>query len=189
MNIITDYLPYDSELLKELNDPKLWEELSSFDEDIDTNNSEGYKWWDGVTEPSNIWEKLIKHIWSQIPPGSIAGYEYWANICFPNNELDWHQDKDEKLFDEKDQTVCPTISTVFYGFPHTVKGGYLEIHTNNPKDTSLTERIKPIFNRLVIFNPSNYHRVMPIEEGVRFAFQVNVWEEAPSFVSQDTLEP
>ena len=37
MNIITDYLPYDSELLKELNDPKLWEELSSFDADINTN--------------------------------------------------------------------------------------------------------------------------------------------------------
>ena len=59
---------------------------------------------------------------------------------------------------------------------------YLEI-ANNPDrekvEPSKIERLKPIQNRLIIFNPSYPHRVSPIHKGKRRAIIVNAWPKKP----------
>ena len=103
MNLIiqSDYLPHDSEILKRLDNSNLWIELSN------KSAKDIYQWWDGKTQPNNIWEELIYTIWGNIDFNSIAGFEYWANICTEGDTLDWHQDKDEPLFREQKKTVSP----------------------------------------------------------------------------------
>ena len=183
MIIQNDFLPYDSSLLERLNNPEIWFCLAHEE------TKEDYRWWTGKTQPKNIWEELIQTMWGHIDPSKIAGFEYWANICCKDSGLDWHQDKDEKLHDEQDITVSPSTSTVYYGFPHVVEGGLLEIARHGETDETLTERVHPEFNRIIIFDPSRWHRVTPIKSGTRFGFQVNIWKEEPSFVSQDTQIP
>ena len=163
MIIQNDFLPIN--LLEKISNSDLWFELAS----------EGYKWQNNKTAPNNVWETIIDQIWPN-KEVKIAGFEYWANICKPKNELGWHQDKDEKLYEEQDITISPVLSAVLYGYPHAVKGGYLEIEPSN-KLNKTTERIAPEYNRLVMFNPTRWDRVMPIKEGYRFSFQVNIWEQ------------
>lgn len=180
MIVENDYLPLNSELLQKLNNRDMWIELAK------ESSKENYRWWRGKSDPRNVWEELIKHIWGHINLDDIAGFEYWANICSSNNELDWHQDKDEKLYMDHKITVSPKVSTVYYGFESEFEGGFLEIALQgemSPK--KMTERIFPLFNRIVIFDPSRWHRVTPIESGHRFGFQVNIWHNAPSWAPED----
>jgi hypothetical protein len=61
-----------------------------------------------------------------------------------------------------------------------LEGGYLEICTNGKiDDPDNFERIKPIENRLIIFNPSLPHRVTKILNGNRRAFLTNAWVKKP----------
>ena len=41
------------------------------------------------------------------------------------------------------------------------------------------ERIKPIENRLIVFDPSKWHRVCKVSKGRRKAFLSNVWLKKP----------
>ena len=44
---------------------------------------------------------------------------------------------------------------------------------------TLVERIKPIENRLIVFDPSKWHRVSKVSKGRRKAFLSNVWLKKP----------
>jgi len=44
----------------------------------------------------------------------------------------------------------------------------------------LAERIKPVPNRLVIFNSGDIHRVTRVTKGLRRCFATNVWVDKPS---------
>jgi len=115
-----------------------------------------------------IW-KLKNKFWSD---RHWDHFEYWVNITDPRGGLDWHQDKDEDLA-EQGRLVCPKAGAVWYGFPHVVSGGYLEIINEEPE--SDVERIQPVYNRVVVFDVSKTHRVAPILFGTRYGFQVNLW--------------
>ena len=49
----------------------------------------------------------------------------------------------------------------------------------NNVEPSKIERLKPIENRLIMFNPSYPHRVSPISGGKRRAIIVNAWPKKP----------
>ena len=102
----------------------------------------------------------------------IAGFEYWSNVHQTGGGLNWHVDKDEKLMKEKKEVVMPSAGLVFYAISEELEGGYLEI-ANSPDranvNPSKIERLKPIENRLIMFNPSYPHRVSPINGGKRRA--------------------
>ena len=186
MIIQDNFLHPHHELIDDLSNLKNWQDLNNHATAYAGHLDGDYSWWDGITEPNNVWEKLIKLIWIKtfnINVSEIAGFEYWCNQTYAGEELDWHQDKDEPLYEQKKTTVCPKISTVYYGFPHKVNGGYLEIAKEQEDNDIEVERIEPVYNRLVIFDPSFWHRVAPIRSGYRYGFQVNIWEEKPSFIN------
>ena len=47
-------------------------------------------------------------------------------------------------------------SAILYPFKHDIEGGFLEIKYNNDPDS--VERIAPIHNRHIMFDPSSFHR-------------------------------
>ena len=85
----------------------------------------------------------------------IAGFEYWSNVHITGNGLNWHVDKDEKLMKEKKEIVMPNMGLVYYAISEGLDGGYLEI-ANSPDRENVEphkiERLKPIENRLIMFN-------------------------------------
>ena len=143
-------------------------------------------WWDGwwITEPKNICEQFIKIVWTQFSnlENKIAGFEYWSNAHQTGGGLNWHVDKDEKLMKDKKELVMPSMGLVYYAISEDLDGGYLEI-ANSPNrenvNPSKIERLKPIENRLIIFNPSYPHRVSQITSGKRRAIIVNAWPKKP----------
>ncbi len=151
-------------------------------------------WWDGwwKIKPRNIWETTIEIIWKNIirPEDKICGFEYWANKHTENSELKWHHDKDEKLIKEKNQMSYPTVGMVYYVELKNLDGGYLEIAPDENVDNKgnfkkiytyddHTERIRPLENRLIIWNPSKLHCVSKIHKGTRKAFIANGWRKKP----------
>lgn len=173
MYLKDNFLEPESELLKDLTDPSIWEELD------EVNFPALSQFWDGTGELDNVWKRLINKIWGELDPSTFGCFEYWANITSPDMPLDWHQDKNEMEYILNGKTICADTSTVFYGYPHKVEGGYLEINEVGKNDNVETERIKPKYNRIVVFDPSRWHRVMPVKSGLRYGFQVNIWNTAP----------
>lgn len=181
MFIQDDYCP-DKKLLQELSDKAKWQELAG-----------RFHWWDGwwAGEPRNTWEYIIKMIWeAQGVEGKIAGFEYWCNILESDNQqtnhLGWHRDKDELLKEESGEIVCPMVGTIFYGYPHDIEGGFLEIAT---EDTFTdVERIRPIYNRVVIMDVSKQHRVTRIYRGTRIGLQINLWLKKPETFRNGDIE-
>lgn len=171
MYLHDDYCP-DKAILQQLNDRALWQSMVG-----------RFNWWDGwwSSQPRNIWEQIIQNIWaSQGVENSIAGFEYWCNILDADtdtNHLGWHRDKDEALKASSGEIQCPMAGTVFYGYPHDIDGGYLEIACDD--SFTDTERIRPLYNRVVIFDVSQFHRVTRIYRGQRFGLQINLWRSKP----------
>ena len=152
-----------------------------------------FHWWDGwwQAEAKNNWEYIIKMIWqSQGVESTIAGFEYWCNILDATsgqNYLGWHRDKDERLKAESGRLITPMIGTVFYGYPHKIDGGYLEI----AQDPSLSEveRISAQYNRIVIFDVAKQHRVSKVYRGQRFSMQINLWKKKPETFRDANIVP
>lgn len=142
-----------------------------------------HNWWDGWwrCKPRNIMETLIEIIWKRLNiENKIAGFEYWSNSQTINQSLNWHFDKDEKLNLIKKKIISPSIGHIFYSKIENLDGGFLEISSNRKVDDEENfERIKPVENRLVIFNPSIPHRVTKIHNGNRRAFLANAWAKKP----------
>ena len=168
---IQDDFSQDQALLSRLADEAAWAAMPRL------------SWWEGwwVRPPRNLWEETVAMIWQRQPglERQIAGFEYWANVlgaegtCYQG----WHKDKDEKVYKETGEVVCPTTGTIFYCFPHDIDGGYLEIAKG--EDLTDVERIEPVYNRLIIFDASRWHRVSRVYRGVRRAFLVNLWTHKP----------
>jgi len=180
MIIEDSYLDENNEIFKRLENKEEWITLSKY----------AYRFWTAEKDPSNVWEELIKYMWGDIIGNpDVAGFEYWGNVYDDKYERywcpGWHQDKDEKLAETKRETICPKVSTVYYGSCDNLEGGFLEIalpeyNRAHNDDSNLTERIFPMKNRIVIFDPFRWHRVTPITNGIRYSFQVNIWEKPPS---------
>ena len=173
MLVIDNYVK-DKSLLDELKSDKFWASIGRLN------------WWDGwwINEPKNICEHFIKITWKQFTnvENNIAGFEYWSNAHQTGGGLNWHVDKDEKLMKERKELVMPNMGLVFYAISEALEGGYLEI-ANNPDrenvDPNKIERLKPLENRLIMFDPSFPHRVSGITNGKRRAIIVNAWGKKP----------
>ena len=170
MIILDNYLQ-DKKILEEIQKDETWLNFPT------------YNWWDGwwICKPRNIMETLIEIIWKRLSvENKIAGFEYWCNSQTTSQSLDWHYDKDEKLNSLEKKIVSPSIGQIFYTKTEDLEGGFLEISSNSkPGDINNFERIKPLENRLIIFNPSVPHRVTKILTGSRRAFLANAWSKKP----------
>ena len=162
MMIIDNYIK-DQRLLNTLNNFTFWKNAPF---------SGWYEgWWNRV--PETLWERMIYNIWNHYPNVTAAeGFEWWTNT-HDGGTLDWHKDKDEELCEKTGKVICPEQGAIFYPFNHDIEGGMLEIALDN--DADCVERIAPIHNRLIMFDPSNAHRVSKVYHGKRIAFVVNLW--------------
>ena len=220
--LVIDNFIKDKNYLKIFRDEKTWDGFPKFN------------WWDGwwVCKPRNILEKVIETIWKKFGSfeNTVAGFEYWTNTNteIENQSLEWHKDKDEKLFESTRKFTTCTTGHIFYIYVENLEGGFLEISSEanphmrikrkqtgnqppqyedlgqqpNPWAIEPTiplassggyyhtwkelgfrkdhiERIKPIENRLVVFDPSKWHRVSKVSKGKRKAFLSNAWSTKP----------
>ena len=220
--LVIDNFIKDKKYLKILKDEKTWDGFPK------------YNWWDGwwVSKPRNLMEKVIETIWKKFGSfeNTVAGFEYWTNTNSEkgNQSLEWHKDKDEKLFETTRKFLTCSDGLILYVCVENLEGGFLEISSEanphmrinrertdnqprqyedmgkqpNPWEIEPTipvalpgkyykswkeigfkrthvERIKPIENRLIVFDPSKWHRVCQVSKGRRKAFLSNVWLKKP----------
>lgn len=171
--LICDGFLRDADLIGQLRNKKLWQTISSFN------------WWDGWWDspPVSPIERVIQKIWhGQITESDMAGFEYWINVLTSEADLNWHRDCDEGLMRREGHCVTPAIGSVYYVKIEDVVGGFMELShepTLMELESSELERIQPVENRLVVFNPSFWHRVSHLARGLRVALQVNLWREKP----------
>lgn len=170
--MIDNFLEQDE--LARLNNKKLWEDLAKVETTMYTPREHLFS-----TARISPWERLANIVHERVfrPKSAKALYgdrvrlEYWCNIINTGEDLGWHQDKDEALYESTGRIVCPVAGAVYYGFPHTVAGGMLSIR----HDIIDTELLRPKYNRLVAFDVSKQHKVAAVVAGTRFGFQVNLW--------------
>ncbi len=151
-------------------------------------NNGNYYWWDGE-EIRSLKHKLINYIWIENYPADatyeISGFEYWTGCQSSEirlghmNRLPLHKDKDETLYRETGKIVSPVIGSVYYTHDCThVEGGDLLIY--NKGDDQEPEVVKPVMNRLVIFDAGKYsHCVDKVTNGLRRSIAINLWEDIP----------
>lgn len=136
---------------------------------------------------SNVYLSIVKSGWSaasKLDPTikkvyeERKGIELWTHILGPNekdNGLDWHIDKDERLFEETGKIKTPLYGSIFYCHQEINlidDMGMLELGT--PPEI---ERIKPLPNRLVIFKSNTPHRVTPRTlSSPRRSIISNIWD-------------
>jgi hypothetical protein len=164
INTIDNFL--DDNYLEELNDVNLWDLLHKQD----------MKWVSLSNRPTNIFERIVYKEYRKTFKDTFhryVGYEYWRVKISSNstNNLPPHQDLDETLQKRTGVKKPASLSTVFYGYPHFIKGGNLMF-----EDMSQYE---PKYNRLIYFNSIIQHQVLPVTLGDRYALSVNFWEEKP----------
>jgi hypothetical protein len=184
-NFITD-----KRLMATLADWRVWDDCPGI---IGWNAGPSVGWWTGASRPRTVWEELAALIWSgQRRANGFVGLEYWCRVADPGEELGWHCDKDENQLMNSGKVVPPTMAAVMYAYPHQIRGGALEIsHVRDCEDAEEGEggeeeiekeysptdsdQIRPLYNRLVVFDGRRQHRVRPWRSGKRYSFQVNVW--------------
>ena len=165
MIVIDDFVK-DQEILHYFSDIEIWTNL----------NKKSYNFYSSVHDKIDqsladfIW-KVKNQFWKY---KKWEHFEYWVNITDPRHVLEWHVDKNEEIALKEDRLVCPQVGAVWYGFPHVVSGGYLEIINEEDIQADI-ERIQPVYNRIVVFDVSKTHRVAPILSGTRYGLQVNLW--------------
>tara|TARA_B100000614_G_scaffold242800_1_gene245442 strand:- start:308 stop:865 length:558 start_codon:yes stop_codon:yes gene_type:complete len=181
MIVIDDFIK-DQDLLNRLKqDNTFWDD-------------KGYYWWNGWwNTPANTLKKeLIEYIWgenSPYPSVSVSGFEYWTGVYSQDedrDELPFHFDKDEYIWDTEKRIVSPVIGTVFYPWENDIDGGYLEIYPHGQDGEP--ERLEPKYNRLVIFPAGQHpHRVTKVTRGTRRAIAINLWDTEPSGVKNGEM--
>ena len=159
---------------------------NTFKADDTWENFPSLNWWDGwwKTKPRNIMEVVIEMIWKKYAnfETNVAGFEYWSNLSGPNMNLGWHVDMDIRNYLENKTLIMPTSGHIYYTESLNVEGGYLEIsNLPNSLDPNLEkiEKIRPVENRLIMFDPSQRHRVAKVISGKRRAFLANIWVKKP----------
>jgi hypothetical protein len=168
MIIIDNFLPQ-GEFLESITDESRWEK------------SLPYSWKDNDTRvhSKNIWEDLATIVWRDVAKIDVKydGFEYWTNplTAGGRDDLPWHYDKDELHYEKTGEVVTPYRGMVYYAHKELPTGGYLEVERPNGE----VERIEPQPNRLIVFDPSIIHRVLPITSGVRRTFACNCWVNKP----------
>lgn len=165
MYVLDDYVQ-DTSLLAQLQDDLLW------------TDSLPYTWLNMdelFNQTEDPWIRLMQNVWQITSDQTFAGIEYWTNGYHHSNSLEWHYDKDEHLWNTQEIINSPKLGFVYYAHTSLPNGGYLEIQRENNQ----IERIEPVPNRLVIFDPSVYHRVEDVVSGTRRTVASNLWNVKP----------
>jgi len=99
---------------------------------------------------------------------STIGVEQWSFHADYNQLPDWHQDRDEELFNKTEKLSFPACSCVLYLDIDNLKGGSLEL-----KD----KVILPETGMLVLLESAVWHRVSNYISGKRHSINYNFWDK------------
>lgn len=160
----------------------------------------GWYWWQNGSPSVSLRHKLIDYIWLQgrvIDLPNVKGFEHWIGIYDAEDKLSTmekkeqgegtfslghHFDKDEWLWKNKKIMSRPLIGCVYYPpIAEQCKGGELKIYDTYEADYGAPfEKVSPVPNRLVVFNPGKLHAVEEVTGGIRYAVAINLWENGLS---------
>lgn len=154
-------------------------------------------WYECGKEIKDYKEQFCQHVWTNYfftpTPVEITGWEYWShsmNAEGDYKDLEFHSDSDiinygqdmseeiEQQWISEGKAKVSKNGFIYYAHKELPEGGYLEIKREHGE----LERIQPVPNRLIIFDPSCIHRVVSVTKGVRRSFVCNLWNIPPRWV-------
>lgn len=154
-------------------------------------------WFPSGAAPSCVPELAVEALRPLVPGRRIAGAEWWLSRMRTDDvQVDFHQDRDERLALERGVIRHPVRSSVL--FLNRVKGGALAV-TEHPADDANPARaprpfeadlVAPKPNRFVHFGGRLTHGVLdrenqipglrrPRRGALRLALVVNWWDRKP----------
>jgi predicted 2-oxoglutarate/Fe(II)-dependent dioxygenase YbiX len=138
-------------------------------------------WFDFSSHPgsANPIERLIQRVFVNIGAIGCAvdcrGVEYWANVLREGQNLRWHFDKDEALWQKARQMRHPLVSSVYYPAHCVCEGGELVINSHS---------VSPTPDTLVVFAGHLRHCVRIVTKGVRWSIAMNFWATVPEGIRE-----
>ena len=132
------------------------------------------------------WDLENNKLDKQLFPNGVMGFEYWTNNYSSKKGGEWHVNCDEKVKHEQQKYINPPFGVIYY-ITAPASGGELYISNKNCKEYSTPwddqdkygndfTIIKPVANRLIITDPSYWHRVLPFPETEsRATFIHDIW--------------
>lgn len=163
------------------------------------------------SELDNLLRKVVQRVWMDklyfLLKGrdELIGFECWNNnlpndsqvksLAGGNAGLNYHVDKDEVAYSERDELRLPMYATAFYiGPKEGLNGGELMINSRGLEhyreyggglidmdDSTNWIKIPYKYNRVAVFDGSCPHFVMPVvatpHGGKRVSIAVNPWDK------------
>lgn len=151
--------------------------------------------------PAALPELGILALGPRLPRVGITGVEWWLSRMRPTDvQVDFHQDRDERLFQRTGATAHPAFGSVL--FLNRCRGGLLAVTdapardgnpARAPDDLGALDLVRPWPNRLVSFagdathgvldaNGEIPHRRLSPPAPLRLALVVNGWRRRPEGV-------
>ena len=129
-----------------------------------------YKTWEFEVKNEFV-KKVLNKAAEYYDMEELGWYEAWNHTN--SRPLDWHYDKHENLFGKQGILAFPICSCVYYpSMDHELIGGELMLQN---KTGNRHDRIQPIPNRLVLFDPGVLHCVNAFR-GKRTSININPWQ-------------
>ena len=155
-------------------------------------------WWN--EKPRNIIETVIKQLWENyinVDECKDGGFEYWSRTLTKGGQLEYHQDTGEYNYLDENYW-CSDLSLLYYPkVSDDCKGGFLELAPYRERgtleqsqamarciDTNEVERIKPVTDRMVLFDSAHLHRIAPVYDGIRYNLAIALWKKTPKFFAE-----
>lgn len=180
--IIIDNFLKDGEMKRRLQSDSFWK--------IQSANGLPLKWFGWGQRVSNPIEEFLFWFWSEkfsdYYRDFSEGWEYWTHHLGVDRRksIDFHLDTDinERVDAEKEQKMvrngeimAADHGLIYYCHTDPCSGGYLEIKRANNE----VERIEPVPDRLILFQPNVQHRVTEVTSGHRRSIVSNLWSFTP----------
>lgn len=154
-------------------------------------------WMPAGAPPSCVVEEAVAALWPRL---DVAGAEWWLSRMYTSNvQVDFHQDRDEKLSVRTGALVHPVTSSVL--FLNRCRGGLLAVTDQppNPRNPAMApdrlelDLVRPAPNRFVTFDGRLTHGVLdarnqipgarlPPQPRLRLAVIINFWARRPTGV-------
>ena len=163
-----------------------------------------YSLWYPGEGVQNTTELLIEHLIKllELDISKCVSIEHWT---FPSTKLTasnrWHRNTNVNNEGHVLRQITPIYSLVYFPIPIDIEGGYLEISSkrgditpydkegkrnkegllidllpNHKEILGELQRIKPVYNRAIVFDGDLWHRVSP-HIGDRWSLSVDFWGE------------